>query len=105
MTREAQVGGTTVMVALTEAASTGHPLSATTAMASLKATRVIEEEVAAALTEAEVVEDQEDSTVAATEAALVAEATITIVVEATAGTTMMMTATVTKVAGGLHSPK
>ena len=92
------------MVALTVAASTVHPISTTTAMASHKATREIEEEVVAALTEAEVAEDQEDSTVAATEAALAAEAMITIVA-ATTGTTMMMTVTATKVAGGHHSPK
>ena len=63
-----------VMVAMMVAASTVHPHSATTAMASHKATRAIEEEVVAALTEAEAAEDQGDSIVAATEVALVAEA-------------------------------
>ena len=65
------------------AASTVHPHSATTAMASHKATRAI---------------------VAATEVALVAEA-MTATAVATTGITMMMTMTVTKVAGDLHNHK
>lgn len=74
-------------------------------MASPKATKAIEEEeVVGVLTEAEVAEDQEGSTVAAAEAALVAEATITIAAAIT-GITTMMTVTATKAAGGLHSPK
>lgn len=93
-----------VMVAMMVAASTVHPHSATTAMASHKATRAIEEEVVAALTEAEAAEDQGDSIVAVTEVALVGEG-MTATVVATTGITMMMTMTVTKVAGDLHNHK
>ena len=85
------------------AASTVNPNSAKTAMASHKATSAIEEEIVAALTEAEAAEDKEDS-VTATEVALVVEA-ITATVVATTGTTMMMTMTVTKLARGLHNHK
>jgi hypothetical protein len=93
-----------VMVAMMVAASTVHPHSATTAMASHKATRAIEEEIVAALTEVEAAEDQGDSIVAVTEVALVAEA-MTATVVATTGITMMMTMTATKVAGDLHNHK